>query len=197
MEILGYAEPRLGASGKKRSVYRLRCDCGAEFEALAYSIRSGNTKSCGCLRRRVASASGKARRTTGVTVDPQAKRTRSSWKAMMDRCYRPGSASYGRYGAVGIAVHEAWRTYAGFVAGMGLRPGPEYTLERLDSAKNYDPGNVVWATRATQARNRRSTVRITWNGLTLCAQDWATTLCCNISTVLRRHRRGLNPDGSR
>jgi hypothetical protein len=31
--------------------YRCRCDCGTEKEVLAYHLRRGDTKSCGCLRR--------------------------------------------------------------------------------------------------------------------------------------------------
>jgi hypothetical protein len=32
-------------------VYRCVCDCGNEVEVLGNSLRSGNTKSCGCIRR--------------------------------------------------------------------------------------------------------------------------------------------------
>lgn len=41
------------ALGIKRvhTLYRCVCDCGNEVEVLGNSIRSGNTKSCGCIRR--------------------------------------------------------------------------------------------------------------------------------------------------
>jgi hypothetical protein len=32
---------------------------------------------------------------------------------------------------------------------------PEYTLDRVDSSGGYEPGNVRWATRLEQRRNRR------------------------------------------
>lgn len=32
-------------------VYLCKCDCGNEVEVLGNSLRSGNTKSCGCIRR--------------------------------------------------------------------------------------------------------------------------------------------------
>jgi len=32
-------------------IYRCICDCGNEVEVLGNSLRSGNTKSCGCIRR--------------------------------------------------------------------------------------------------------------------------------------------------
>ena len=33
-----------------RSKWRVRCDCGCEFDVLAQSLRQGKTRSCGCLR---------------------------------------------------------------------------------------------------------------------------------------------------
>lgn len=30
--------------------WRVRCDCGTEFEAAINNIRAGKTRSCGCLR---------------------------------------------------------------------------------------------------------------------------------------------------
>lgn len=195
MKILGPGPARLQRDGKRKPTLRVECDCGQEFVALAYNIRAGATRSCGCLRRRTASAAGKARKTLGVTTDPAMKRTRTAWRSMMGRCYYPQNASYPRYGGVGVLVHSAWHTFPGFYADMGLRPGPEYTLERLDNSKGYVPGNVRWATRAEQARNRRNNINITVGGATMCAQDWATSLGVALSTVLRRHRRGLPPSG--
>jgi hypothetical protein len=34
-----------------RTRYRFKCDCGNEIVATANSVRTSNTKSCGCLRR--------------------------------------------------------------------------------------------------------------------------------------------------
>jgi hypothetical protein len=36
---------------KLHLLYRCVCDCGNEIEAMGNSLRSGNTKSCGCIRR--------------------------------------------------------------------------------------------------------------------------------------------------
>lgn len=44
---------RVGTYDGHRSVYKVRCDCGTEFECLAQNLKSGATKSCGCLRREI------------------------------------------------------------------------------------------------------------------------------------------------
>lgn len=42
--------------------WRVRCDCGREFEAAFNNIRSGRTRSCGCLRREATTARNMARK---------------------------------------------------------------------------------------------------------------------------------------
>lgn len=38
--------------GPRRQVrFLCRCDCGSEIEVLAASLRTGKTRSCGCLRK--------------------------------------------------------------------------------------------------------------------------------------------------
>ncbi len=36
---------------RKKVRWMCRCDCGSEIFVLSYSLISGNTKSCGCLRK--------------------------------------------------------------------------------------------------------------------------------------------------
>lgn len=39
--------------------WKVRCDCGTEFEASLGNIRSGRTRSCGCLRVEILQKRGK------------------------------------------------------------------------------------------------------------------------------------------
>lgn len=36
-------------------IYKCKCDCGNEKNILGSSLRSGNTRSCGCLRKKTVS----------------------------------------------------------------------------------------------------------------------------------------------
>lgn len=80
---------------------------------------------------------------------------------MKNRCTNPKCQRYEIYGGRGIKVCDRWTaSYEAFLADVGRRPGPEYSLDRYpDRDGNYEPGNVRWATRSEQMLNRRPFTR--------------------------------------
>ena len=42
-----------------------------------------------------------------------------------------------------------------FLADVGPRPGPKYTLDRRNNDENYEPGNVRWVVWSVQNKNTR------------------------------------------
>lgn len=78
----------------------------------------------------------------------------STWHQMKMRCRNPKSDSYKEYGARGITVCDAWLSFEQFLADMGKRPSPQYSIERKDGSGNYEPGNCHWATKIEQNNNR-------------------------------------------
>lgn len=41
----------VGRNESRNARWRVRCDCGTVFDVTASSVKSGQTKSCGCIRR--------------------------------------------------------------------------------------------------------------------------------------------------
>ena len=78
----------------------------------------------------------------------------SLWLQIRNKCNNPNAQDYKYYGGRGIRVCARWDRFVDFLADVGYRPSPELTLDRKDTNGDYEPGNVRWATRQTQARNR-------------------------------------------
>jgi len=117
------------------------------------------------------------------------KAMREAFRMTRQRCYNPSCADYKYYGGRGIRIHQPWLdSFDCFVLDMGIRP-EGMTLERLDNDANYTPENCVWAPRKAQTRNRRETVKLTHEGLTLSLADWSERTGIPYFTLKARVRR--------
>jgi hypothetical protein len=82
-----------------------------------------------------------------------------AWISMKGRCGNPNATGFKNYGGRGIIVCERWlKSYLAFLADMGRRPSPGHSIDRIDNDGNYEPGNVRWATRHEQNKNKRPSV---------------------------------------
>jgi hypothetical protein len=134
-------------------IWRWACDCGNQIDTRAAHVRSGNTKSCGCLKLQT------LRQNQPVHGHAQ-KGNKSpeywAWASMIQRCHNPNAQAYHNYGARGIKVCEEWRTsFVAFIKHMGNRPSPKHSLDRINNDGDYEPRNCKWSTKSDQAKNRR------------------------------------------
>lgn len=165
--------------------WRCICDCGQESLVPTAYLIAGNTKSCGCGRRKrvgpedigknlVHSAEGKI--LTG----------------MIQRCGNPNVQSYKDYGGRGVKVCDRWlNSLRAFIDDMGPRPSPKHSIERIDHNGNYEPSNCRWATKQEQARNTRKNKYIEYNGERLTQAEWADRIGISRALMCKRMKRGL------
>jgi hypothetical protein len=161
---LGFESRRHG----RHHFYGAKCDCG-QFCILDYNrLLKGEPRSCGCENSR--STIGKRATTHGMTYTP----TYSVWNAMKTRCLYKCSGSYERYGGAGVKVCDEWmKSFEAFLSHVGPRPSMQHTLDRIDAKKNYEPGNVRWATVYEQCRHKSSNRILVVDGVGRSMVEWS------------------------
>lgn len=169
---------------KNRHVlYLCRCECGEELFVTCSNLRSGHTRSCGCLQIEAASVANSRH---GLSDD----RLYGVWMQMRQRCSLETAPNYKYYGARGISVCERWNTsFEAFAEDMGERPEGA-SLDRIDNDGPYAPWNCRWTTsQSEQVRNSRAVknaFRLEYNGMSLTLSEWSAKT--GISTAAIRSR---------
>ena len=173
--------------GLSNSKHRCLCDCGNTVFVVLNHLKSGNTKSCGCLRRELTSKKFRKHFWKGTSEY-------NSWVLMRDRCNNKLNKNFVSYGGRGICVSEEWNDFLVFISDMGEKPASGYTLDRIDNNGNYNSKNCRWATRKEQSRNRNITKRISFNGESKTIGQWSEDLNIAYHILYKRLWRGWSAD---
>lgn len=168
---------------RKEVAWRCSCECGGSTVVGGYALRSGATKSCGCLD----SSDAKRRRNTRHGLADT--RIHRSWMSMLGRCERVTDTAYANYGGRGIKVCERWHVFENFAHDMGPMPN-RYTLDRIDVNGNYEPGNCRWASYSEQSKNTRRNRYLEFQGQRKTLSDWADELGVGRTTLAARLKAG-------
>lgn len=153
--------------GSKRPRWLCSCECGNLTIVNLYTLLHGETMSCGCLRREITtkknndfaeisrmrllsgSIPGMNPKTHGMSRKPEHK----SFLAARQRCRNPRDRAYRNYGGRGIEFR--FKSFGEFYEEIGPRPTFNHSVDRINVNGHYEKGNVRWATRAEQVKNRR------------------------------------------
>lgn len=168
----------MGRNERGMARWRCRCDCGAEAVKTLGNLRSGHSKSCGCLR---STTTAREKTAHGMYGTP----TYKSWSGMLTRCNNPRNHKYPAYGGRGIKVCERWHAFENFLADMGERP-PGTTIGRIDNDGHYEPENCQWETGKDQGRNKRNSRRFEFDGITATIGEHCERLGISASSVRSR-----------
>lgn len=178
----------LGVDKHKKRLWLCDCECGKTVRATSRAIATGNTKSCGCLRKE---RIGAQRRTHGKSKSLEYQ----NWCAIKSRCDNPDNQDYALYGGRGITVCDRWaNSFENFLEDMGQRPFKSATVDRKDPSGNYTPDNCKWATQKQQCRNKRNNRLLTANGETLPICEWAERSGVSQGTIWSRLSLGWSEE---
>jgi hypothetical protein len=166
-----------------------KCDCGIIKNVYRGFLKSGRSKSCGCLR-------------TEITVKRNSIHNQSNTKLyyiyrnILNRCNHKTTDSYYLYGGRGIRC--LWKSFNDFYRDMSKdykRHIKKYgkkntTIDRIDSDDNYYKENCRWVTNKEQARNKRNSRFLTYKNITKPLYKWADELGIKHNTISNRWHMG-------
>jgi hypothetical protein len=122
-------------------VWKCQCDCGKQHEVEQNHLSSGRTTSCGCYHKEKVT-------THGLSNSPEER----AYDHARQRC-KPNHNKHAHYFDRGIRFE--FTSFEQFYAEVGPKPTPKHSLDRIDNDGNYAPGNIRWATKSEQERNKR------------------------------------------
>lgn len=157
LDLHGKTFGRLNVVGPHRrrggvTYWRCECSCGLEGWVSVAPLRSGNTKSCGCLNE-------EQRRERKTTHGCSQTRLYKTWKRMRVRCNNPNNKDYYRYGGRGIGLCEEWddfENFQGWALANGYQEG--LSIDRVDNDGDYEPGNCCWVSSVCNAAKAARTL---------------------------------------
>ena len=157
------------------------CECGNTVVVRGHNLKNGSVKSCGCYKPK----RGK-HQMTGT-------RLYRIWRAMRSRCYLETNPRYKDYGGRGICVFSEWnndfQSFYNWSISNGY--GENLTIDRIDNDGNYEPSNCRWISYSEQDNNKRSCLKLTYNGKTQNLRQWCDELGLDYKRMHNRiHKNG-------
>jgi hypothetical protein len=164
---------RINNYKSRHAQWHCKCDCGKEVDVTSDKLKSGHTRSCGCLKQDFLDNGG-PNKTHGDTKTHLYR----IWAGILRRCENPNCEKFKKdYQDRGIMVCPEWHDFETF-RDWAIANGysENLTIDRRDNDKGYSPENCRWATKKVQGNNKRNNINITYEGQTHTLAQWVKIL---------------------
>jgi hypothetical protein len=172
----------LDSTNRLGAMWLCICECGNKKIILGCRLRSGCTKSCGCLVKEL-------NKVRAITHRLSGSRSYDTWNDMIKRCFNQHNKRFKNYGGRGISVCRRWLKFDNFYADMGAAPCG-LQLDRINNDGNYSKSNCRWATPRAQSNNRSTNRTITMHNKTMTLVEWSREIGISQNTIWYRLARG-------
>ena len=191
LTVISRAEDYIDPKGNKTICWLCKCECGKTVVTRGGRLKSGHTKSCGCMKHAPEPFIGGA-----IKHGLRNTRIYTIWCSMKRRCYAATSQNYYKYGGRGIDICDEWINdpVAFYTWSINNGYADDLSIDRIDNDKGYSPGNCRWTTNDVQARNKRNNHYLIFNGKSMTIKDYSTLVNICEKTIRRNLRKGLTPD---
>lgn len=175
------------SNGKRCSFVKCICECGSTKEYKMSSLKSGNTKSCGCFKRYRISQTHKKH---GLKQHP----IYLNWSNIKQRCFNKNNKNYNRYGGRGITICDEWKNnfkkFYDWAIDNGWKKGLE--IDRIDNDGNYEPNNCKFSTRLEQNNNKNNNIQLKIFNESKNITEWSKDSRCKVKyrTFVARIKKG-------
>ena len=175
-----FVEGRAPNDIHRHSMWYCVCDCGTRRIVSGINLRSGDSKSCGCLNNE--------RRYERVKHGGSGTRLYHIWKNIKSRCYNVNSPRYSEYGGRVILMCDEWKNDFSLFRDWAINNGynDSLTIDRIDNNGCYSPDNCRCVNNTIQQNNKRNNHLITFNGKTQTMSQWSKELGIDAKIISHR-----------
>lgn len=171
--VIGASKDVTQPNGKQIKMWKCICKCGKIKDVNGTNLRSGKSKSCGCLSAEVARSNTFPNGCNKKHGDAKT-RLYYEWMHIKARCHNSNTYNYKDYGGRGIMICNEWDVSFESFRDWALSNGytDELTIDRIDVNGNYEPSNCRWATPKEQSNNKRNNIMVEINGEKKTLKQW-------------------------
>ncbi len=191
LTIIRRVDDYISPSGRKDARVLCKCDCGNEKIVRLCHVKSGYTKSCGCLH--IEKCIINQKKTIKLGKDNSSykhgmTKTRfyKIWKGMIKRCNNINEPFYKNYGGRGISVCSRWYKFENFRDDMLPSYRNNLSIDRIDNNGNYCKENCRWATREIQNSNKRNNLIVIYKDEPVKLLDISKAVNLSVKTIAER-----------